>query len=94
MTTRNISVAVAAAFLLLAVNSTAGQGLALPAPPADNDYYDGGSPDAAKVQLGAQLFFWGRVAHAVVYIAGVPYVRTLVFGASIVGLFQILSQLF
>src|SRR3954462_15807871 len=23
--------------------------------------------------LGAQLFFWGRVAHAIVYIAGLPW---------------------
>jgi uncharacterized MAPEG superfamily protein len=26
--------------------------------------------------LGAQLFFWGRVAHAGAYIAGVAYART------------------
>jgi uncharacterized MAPEG superfamily protein len=26
--------------------------------------------------LGAQLFFWGRVAHAVLYIAGIPWART------------------
>ena len=27
----------------------------------------------AMTLLGAQLFFWGRVAHAVIYIAGIPW---------------------
>src|SRR5437660_4651442 len=40
----------------------------------------------AMTLLGAQLFFWGRVAHAVVYIAGVPWVRTAAWGVSVVGL--------
>jgi uncharacterized MAPEG superfamily protein len=30
----------------------------------------------------AMVFFWARVAHAVVYIAGWPYVRTLAFFVS------------
>lgn len=44
--------------------------------------------------LGAQIFFWGRVAYALVYLAGVPWVRTLVWAVSMVGLLMILSQLF
>ncbi len=36
--------------------------------------------------LGAQLFFWGRLAHAVVYLAGVPWVRTAAWAASVVGM--------
>lgn len=36
--------------------------------------------------LGAQLFFWGRVAHPIVYIAGIPYLRTLAFFAAYVGM--------
>lgn len=36
--------------------------------------------------LGAELFFWGRVAHALIYIAGVPWLRTLAFAVSVVGL--------
>lgn len=44
--------------------------------------------------LGAQIFFWGRVAYALVYLAGVPWVRTLVWAVSVVGLLMILSQLF
>jgi cytochrome c peroxidase len=47
----------AAAALLIAATSASGQGLALPAAPTDNDYYDNGNPDPAKVSLGAQLFF-------------------------------------
>jgi uncharacterized MAPEG superfamily protein len=31
--------------------------------------------------IGAQLFFWARVAHAVVFTAGIPWLRTLSFGA-------------
>ena len=35
----------------------AAKGLWLPDAPDDNDYYDNGAPDPAKVSLGAQLFF-------------------------------------
>lgn len=43
--------------------------------------------------LGANLFFWGRVAYGVVYVAGVPWIRTLVWGVSVAGLLVILSRL-
>ena len=43
--------------------------------------------------LGAQLFFWGRVAYAAVYIAGVPWLRTGVWAVSLVGLVMIFLQL-
>jgi uncharacterized MAPEG superfamily protein len=43
--------------------------------------------------LGAQLFFWGRVAHAGAYIAGFTPWRTLVFAVSQTGTFLILLQL-
>ena len=43
--------------------------------------------------LGAQLFFWGRVAHAIIYLAGIPWLRTGAFAVSIVGLLMIASQL-
>ena len=32
--------------------------------------------------LGAQLFFWGRVAFSIIYIAGIPWVRTAAWGVS------------
>jgi uncharacterized MAPEG superfamily protein len=44
--------------------------------------------------VGATLFFWARVAHAVVYTAGIPYVRTLAYGVGLVGEIMILGQLF
>jgi uncharacterized MAPEG superfamily protein len=43
--------------------------------------------------LGAQLFFWGRVAHAGLYIAGIPWVRTAAWAVSVVGLLLIFLQL-
>src|SRR6185503_721321 len=47
----------------------------------------------AMTILGAQLFFWGRVAHAVIYIAGIPWLRTAAWGVSIAGLALIFVQL-
>ena len=38
-----------------------------------------GGGDAATVATWAAVFFWARVAHAVVYIAGVPFLRTPVY---------------
>ena len=43
--------------------------------------------------LGAQLFFWGRVAFSIIYVAGIPWVRTAAWGVSLVGLILIFSQL-
>lgn len=47
----------------------------------------------ASTLLGAQLFFWGRVAHAIIYIAGIPWLRTAAWAVSIVGLLMIFLQL-
>ncbi|HXZ54302.1 MAG TPA: MAPEG family protein [Burkholderiales bacterium] len=43
--------------------------------------------------LGAQLFFWGRVAYALIYLAGIQWLRTLSWLVSIVGLVLIFLQL-
>lgn len=43
--------------------------------------------------LGAELFFWGRVAHALLYIGGIPWLRTAAWGVSVVGLILIFWQL-
>ncbi|MBV9539446.1 MAG: MAPEG family protein [Acidisphaera sp.] len=43
--------------------------------------------------LGAQLFFWGRLAYAPVYVIGIPWLRTALWGVSLVGLLQMLLQL-
>jgi uncharacterized MAPEG superfamily protein len=47
----------------------------------------------AMTALGAQLFFWGRIAYALVYMAGLPWIRTAVWTVSIVGLVLIFLQL-
>ena len=39
-----------------------------------------------KVLLGAEVFFWSRLVYLVVYYAGIPVLRTVVWGVSIVGL--------
>jgi len=43
--------------------------------------------------LGAQLFFWGRVAHAIIYLGGFPWLRTLSWVVSVIGLVLIFLQL-
>ena len=49
------------------------------------------SPETA---LGAQVYFWARLAYVPLYAAGVPYLRTLVWAASLWGLLQLLWALF
>jgi uncharacterized MAPEG superfamily protein len=44
----------------------------------------------AMTAFWAVSFFWLRLAHAVVYLLGIPYVRTLIFTLSyvaVVGMF-------
>ena len=48
----------------------------------------------ATTAVGATIFFWARVAHAAVYIAGIKYLRTLVFAVATFGAVLILTQLF
>jgi uncharacterized MAPEG superfamily protein len=43
--------------------------------------------------LGAALFFYARLAYAVIYVAGIPWLRTAVWCVSVVGLVMILLQL-
>ena len=44
--------------------------------------------------LGAQIYFWARVAYLPVYAAGIPFLRTAVWAASIYGMLQIIGALF
>ena len=46
-----------------------------------------------RVALGAQIFFWARLVYFPVYLAGIAYVRTAVWGVSLVGLGIIVSAL-
>jgi len=43
--------------------------------------------------LGAQLFLWARLAYAVIYLVGIPWLRTAAWGVSVVGLIVIFLQL-
>jgi uncharacterized MAPEG superfamily protein len=47
-----------------------------------------------RTALGAQLFFWGRLAYALVYLAGIPWLRTAVWGVSVAGIVLVMSCLF
>jgi uncharacterized MAPEG superfamily protein len=47
----------------------------------------GAAPEA--VLPGAHLFVWGRVAYVGVYLAGIPYLRTLVWLVSVIGIFRV-----
>src|SRR5713101_3809088 len=43
--------------------------------------------------LGAQIFLWARLAYAVIYLAGIPWLRTAVWLVSVIGLILIFLQL-
>lgn len=44
--------------------------------------------------LGAQIYFWARVAYLPVYAAGIPFLRSVVWAASLYGMVQIIAALF
>jgi uncharacterized MAPEG superfamily protein len=49
--------------------------------------------DNRMTEIGAELFFWSRVAYAIVYIIGVPRLRTAIWSASAVAMILIFLQL-
>jgi uncharacterized MAPEG superfamily protein len=49
--------------------------------------------DGPVTVLGAQLYFWGRLVYLPLYAFGVPYVRSLVWIASLVGLLLIVAAI-
>ena len=44
--------------------------------------------------MGAQLYFWARVAYIPAYALGISYVRTAIWAASMAGLVMVLLPLF
>lgn len=44
--------------------------------------------------LGAEIYFWARLAYLPIYLAGIPYVRTAVWAVSLWGILQVLEALF
>ena len=51
-----------------------------------------GSGDTGTA-LGAQLWFWARVLYVPLYLAGIPYVRSLVWGVALVGMLLVVLGL-
>jgi len=49
---------------------------------------------SALTATAAAVFFWARVAHAVVHLGGWPYVRTLAFATGWMALMTILWEIF
>lgn len=52
-----------------------------------------GSGDAGTA-FGAQLWFWARVLYVPLYLAGIPYVRSLVWAAALLGMLRVVWGLF
>ncbi len=48
----------------------------------------------ATTALGAQIFVGARIAHAILYMAGIPGLRTASWAASLVGIGMIVSRIF
>jgi uncharacterized MAPEG superfamily protein len=46
-----------------------------------------------RVLLGAEIFFWSRLAYIPVYYAGIPYLRTVVWTVGFAGLAMMASAL-
>jgi uncharacterized MAPEG superfamily protein len=43
----------------------------------------------ATTAMGAMIFFWARLAYAVIYLIGIPWLRTVAWFVSVIGLAMI-----
>lgn len=50
--------------------------------------------NSSLTAMGAHLYFWARVVYVPLYALGIPYVRSLAFLVSMVGLVMILAAVF
>ena len=48
----------------------------------------------ATTALGAAMFFWARLAYAVIYVAGIAWLRTAAWAVALAGILLVFSQLF
>jgi uncharacterized MAPEG superfamily protein len=48
----------------------------------------------ATTAMGAMLFFWARLAYAIVYLIGIPWLRTLVWAVSVIAMVMVAIPLF
>ena len=86
------AVALTVAQMLVAVSAATLQ-VGLPALAGNREGLAVSEKTNATTLLGAQIFFWARLAYAVVYVAGIPWLRTGVWLASMAGLVIIFLQL-
>jgi uncharacterized MAPEG superfamily protein len=49
--------------------------------------------DGGVAVLGAQLYFWARVAYLPIYVIGIPVIRSLVWAVSLVGILMMVAVL-
>ena len=47
----------------------------------------------ALTEWGARLYFWGRLAYVLLYAAGVPLIRSLVWNVATIGIGLIVASL-
>jgi len=47
----------------------------------------------AMTAMGAAIFFWGRVAYAIIYVAGIAWLRTMAWFVSVIGMVLIAFEL-
>ena len=43
--------------------------------------------------LGAAMFFWARLAYAIIYLVGIPWLRTACWAVSVIGMILIVKAL-
>jgi uncharacterized MAPEG superfamily protein len=48
----------------------------------------------ATTALGAMIFFWARLAYAAIYLIGIPWLRTLAWFVSVIGMIMVAIPLF
>jgi uncharacterized MAPEG superfamily protein len=46
-----------------------------------------------RTALGAELYFWARLAYLPVYLIGIPYLRSAVWGVSFLGILMLVGAL-
>ena len=44
-------------------------------------------------EMGALVFFWARLVYAVIYLLGLPWLRTVAWAVSVIGMIMIALQL-
>lgn len=47
----------------------------------------------ATTAIGATIFFWGRLAYAIIYVAGIAWLRTVAWFVSVIGMAIIAFEL-